>query len=124
MPTKALSRFAPSARRRLREAATDERVGVVALQTKTGTQRGRSGACARLSGEARDRLWRSGSRPSISANAPCTHLLHTQAPPNQEQQLIAAGGGQHRTPPLVRHRLNREGVLPSEAARRLSHARD
>ena len=58
------------ARRRLREAATDERWTFHSRQRRAHS--GRSGACARHSGEARDRLWRSGSRPSISVNPAST----------------------------------------------------
>ena len=59
------------ARRRLGEAATDERVGVIHSGQRRGHS-GRCGVCPRHSGEARDRLWRSGSRPPISVNPAST----------------------------------------------------
>jgi len=42
------------------------------LRTKTAAHSGWYGPCSGHSGEARDRLWRSGSRPSISVNSPST----------------------------------------------------
>ena len=58
------------ARRRLRDTVTDERVGVFTPDKGLHAHEPRS--CSRHSGEAWDRLWRSGSRPSISVNSPST----------------------------------------------------
>ena len=71
MPPKALSRFAERGagwRKPPTTSALD-----FSLRTKNAAQRTVGGACTPHSaGEARDRLWRSGSRPPISVNSRTT----------------------------------------------------
>ena len=65
------------ARRRLEDTVTDERVGLFTPDKDGDTHELRP--CRRHSGEARDRLWRSGSRPSISFNPASTPFSQGRA---------------------------------------------
>ena len=64
------------ARRRLEDTSSPTSALDFSLRTKT-RHSGRCGACRKLSGEARDRLWRSGGRvlrfPLNSVSTPFTH---------------------------------------------------
>ena len=75
MPPKALSRFAERGAR-LRDTPSPTSALDFSLRTKTRPHAHEPRSCSRHSGEARDRLWRSGSRPPISVNSASTHTLY------------------------------------------------
>ena len=70
------------ARRRLEDTVTDERVGVFTPDKDSRTRRADIG-------EARDRLWRSGSRPPISST-------HGPAPPHGAPAPLVSASTTHQ----------------------------